>query len=58
MYITTGASIMMALGTIHIVSSIPYFLMNPILCIGYGSVMMLGGMIGAYHIKPHILVEE
>lgn len=49
---------MMALGTIHIVSSIPYFLMNPILCIGYGSVMMLGGMFGAYHIKPHILVEE
>ena len=56
-YITTGASIMMALGTIHIISSIPYFVMNPLLCIGYGSVMMLTGMLGAYYIKPHIVVE-
>ena len=48
----------MALGTVNIASSIPYFVMNPLMCIGYGSVMTLSGMLGAYFIKPHIVVEE
>lgn len=48
----------MALGTVYIASSIPYFVMNPFMCIGYGTIMTASGMLAAYHIKPHVVVEE
>lgn len=57
MYLTTGGSILMSLGTIHFASSIPYFIMNPLLCLGYGGLMTAVGMFGAFYIKPHIVVE-
>jgi hypothetical protein len=47
----------MALGTIHFASSIPFLVMNPLMCIGYGTLMTAIGMYGAYNIKPHIIVE-
>ena len=48
---------MMALGTLHVASSIPYFTMNPLMCIGYGTLMTVAGLFSSYYIRPHIVVE-
>lgn len=51
-YLTTGASFLGSIFSTFMASSIPYFAVNPFICIGLGGAMAVAGYVPSYFMKP------